>query len=170
MDEKKKSLLMEKAAALLAHRAYSRGEMRKKLAASVNVPGDNDTEIESTLDRLEELRLLNDADYAYNFALYRMKESGWGAAKIDAALLRNDVAKQVIAGAIARVLEETNEADFTLTAVIKKYCEKKGTPADAGAARRLALYLARRGFDEEQIFHAIEQVVPPEIFRKLTTD
>ena len=63
MDNERHKLLMKKAGALLARRAYTRGELRDRL-----VKTSGETPVESILDRLEQLNLLNDAAYAYNLA------------------------------------------------------------------------------------------------------
>ena len=77
MEEESSSKIMHRAGLLLARRPYSRGELREKLS----MLGDHQ-EIESTLDRLQELNLLNDVNYSYNLASYWMKHEGWGPIKV----------------------------------------------------------------------------------------
>jgi len=55
--------LLHKAGRLLARRAYTRGELRTRLAK-----GGNEEDIAGVLDQLETINLLNDAETAYNFA------------------------------------------------------------------------------------------------------
>ena len=171
------SLLMKRAAALIARRAYSRGEMRRKLAAAQNDDEVPSAEIEAVLDRLEYLNLLNDAEYAYNFAFYRIKDSGWGEEKVREALIDKndkDVAKAVADRALARVREEIAQdgPDGMVDALVeyaKSYCRKHGTPSSLKDAQKLARRLAGRGFDEDRIIGALQRIIPPEIFRHFET-
>jgi SOS response regulatory protein OraA/RecX len=157
--------LMKHAAALIARRAHSRGELRRKLAAAQKT--EEAGAIEAVLDRLEHLNLLNDAEYAYNFAFYRIKDLGWGEEKVREALFDRDIAKAAADRAIDRVLEEiaTDGMDDALMDYINSYCRKHGTPSTVKDAQKLARHLAGRGFDENRIIGALQRIIPPEIFR-----
>ena len=157
--------LMKRAAELIARRAHSRGELRRKLAA---VQNNAEADIEAVLDRLELLNLLNDAEFAYNFAFYRIKDAGWGEEKTREALLEKDVAKTVADRTLERVREETamNGAEDALMEYVNGYCRKHGTPSSLKDARKLARRLAGRGFDDDRIVDALQRVIPPEIFRR----
>jgi len=165
--------LMKRAAALIARRAHSRGELRRKLAiAQKTEEAPKAAEIEAVLDRLEYLNLLNDAEYAYNFAFYRVKDSGWGEEKVREALIGRYVEKAVADRAIERVREElapdgSPDEGITdaLIEYVKGYCRKHGTPACLKDAQKLARHIAGRGFDEDKIIGALQRIIPPEIFR-----
>ena len=159
---------MKRAAALIAQRAHGRGELRRKLAAMQNEQiSEADDEIEAVLDRLEHLNLLNDAEYAYNFAFYRIKDLGWGEEKVREALLGNDVAKAVADRALDRVREEIapDGINGALMEYIESYCRKRGKPSSLKETQKLARHLAGRGFDENSIIGALQRVISPEIFR-----
>jgi len=145
--------LMKRAAALIARRAYGRGELRRKLTAVQKADKASDAEIEAVLDRLEHLNLLNDAEYAYNFTFYRIKDSGWGEEKVREALLDRDVAKPVIDRALERVREEIapDGINDALIEYVAGYCRKHGTPTSMKDAQKLARHLSGRGFDENSI-------------------
>jgi SOS response regulatory protein OraA/RecX len=164
---------MKRAAAFIARRAHSRGELRRKLAAAQKSnEAPKIEEIEAVLDRLEYLNLLNDAEYAYNFAFCRIKDLGWGEEKVRTALLDMDVAKAVIDRALGRVREELapdDGADDALMEYVKGYCRKHGTPSSLKDARKLAGHLVRRGFDEDKTIGALRQIIPTEIFRHFET-
>ena len=157
--------LMKRATALIARRAHSRGELRRKLTAAQKTEGAD--EIEATLDWLERLNLLNDAEYAYNFAFYRIKDLGWGEEKVRKALFDAEVEKTVANHALRRVLDEIapDGLDDALMEYVNGYCRKHGTPSTLKDARKLAGRLAGRGFDEDSIIGALQRIVPPEIFR-----
>lgn len=167
---------MKHAAALLARRAHSRGELRRKLAAAA--PEASDGEIGAALDRLEHLDLLNDADYAYNFSLRRLDESGWGPAKIRAELLRREVAGHDIDAALDRALGSTDATGAAggardkggaggeagaLEARIDSYCARKGTPSTGRDAQRLARHLLGRGFGQDAVAEAVRRRFPAAI-------
>jgi SOS response regulatory protein OraA/RecX len=163
-----KNTLMKHAAALIARRSHSRGEMRRKLTAYKAEEDkeikelENIGEIETVLDRLEHLNLLNDAEYAYNFVFYRTKDLGWGEEKVRKALLDRDVATTVADRALERVLEEITPdgANDALLEYVSDYCRKHGTPSTLKDAQKLARHLAGRGFDEDRIIDAVTRVFP----------
>jgi len=164
--------LMKRAAALIARRARSRGELRRKLAAAQNV--EDAGAIEAVLDRLDQLNLLNDAEYAYNFAFYRIKDLGWGEEKVREALFDRDVAKTVADEALDRVRKEIAPGDTdgigaALIEYIESYCRKHGTPSTLKDAQKLARRLTGRGFDEDRVIGALQHIIPPEIFRHFET-
>jgi regulatory protein len=155
--------LIKRAGALLAKRAYSRGELKKKLD-----PVGQDPLIEETLDRLEQVNLLNDPEYAYNLALHHIQQLGWGPAKVKEDLFRRSVGPDVIEQAIERALCET-DIDAFLVEYIEKRCKKQGLQTDPKEIHKLVLHLIRRGFDENQIWGALRQIIPPDAFRCFET-
>jgi len=163
MDDELYIALLKKAGALLARRAYSRGELRDKIARIAGNP-----QVESVLDRLEQLNLLNDADYAYNFALYRIKQEGWGPAKVHDSLLRRHVVPAIIEQALERIRHELGD-ESALVEYMRKHCGKQGPPADPKNIRRLILHLRRRGYDENIIFSALKRIVPAAVMRHFET-
>ena len=159
MDAESQKRLLAKAGALLSHRAHSRGELRAKLEKIADK-----ALVEAALDRLEQLNLLNDAEYAYNFALCRVRQDGWGPAKITDSLLRRHVAETVIESTIKRIYREVG-GDFALTEYIKRHCGKKKLPADIKSVRKLILHLRQRGFNEDNIFAILTRMAPAAIMQ-----
>src|SRR5687768_10744837 len=108
--------LMSRAGNLLGRRSYSRGELARKLLKLADPP-----EVETVLDRLEELDLLNDSKYAYNFAFYRLRECGWGPLRVRHALLNRQVAADLVESALNRVFQEHGEGPM-LEGYLDRYC------------------------------------------------
>jgi regulatory protein len=156
-------LLMKKAGALLAKRAYSRIELQERLAGTAG-----DYSVEPVLDRLEQLNLLNDVEYAYNFALCRMKQEGWGPAKIRNALLRRHIQQRTIEAALQMVENELG-SDIAIEQDIREYSRKKGVPADIKSLRRLFAHLAQKGFDEDSIQGVLRRVIPAKLWHRFET-
>gem|GEM_PF-534350 len=163
MDTRPDPDLMKKAAALLARRPLCRADLGARLARAA--PG---TPVEPVLDRLEQLDLLNDAEYAYNFALHRMKRQGWGPARVDAALGRVGVPPPVIDAALGRVRGQLGE-DAGLGAEIDRLWARRGVPRTPAEARSLADALARRGFARDRISAALRRRLPAALARRFDT-
>ncbi len=153
--------LLKKAGALLARRAYSRFELQTKLTAIAEAH-----QVESVLDDLERLNLLNDAEYAYNFAFRRIRQQGWSPEKVRSALLQHHIEQSSIETALQQARNESDDASILLEHV-KRYCAKKGALTDSKSIRKLIVHLSHRGFDEETILGALRGIIPAEYLRRL---
>jgi regulatory protein len=154
---------MQKAGALLGRRAYSRGELRVKLA-----PAGNPDEIEEVLTHLQDVGLLNDAEYAYNFASRRISEMAWGDVKVYHSLVRRHVSSHLVEAAIRRVHQEVSEE-----LVLRRYLEKKACrgemPSDRKGIRKLIVHLRSRGFSEDRIWSSLRERIPAASWRRFET-
>ncbi len=160
LDVESHRILMKRAAALLARRSYSRAELRSKLLKTASAP-----QVESILNRLEQLNLLNDAEYAYNFALYQIGREGWGAVKVDAALRRRHVQPEIIKDALRRVRSELGDETVPVE-YMQKYCGKHWPPTDPARIQRLIMNLRRRGFGEAAIDRSLKKILPEPLYRR----
>ena len=144
--------LLRKAGALLARRQHSRGELRRKLLKFAGEP-----QVEAVLDRLEQLNLLNDGEYAYNFALYRMGRQVWGPAKVYEDLRSRYVKDEIIEKALDRVQNELGDEAISLD-YIRKYCRNHWPPADKKHIQKLIMHLRGRGFSNAAILEALDRI------------
>jgi len=156
-------LLFKKAGVLLARRAYSRGELRDQLAKMAG-----EMPVEPVLDRLTQLNLLNDEDYAYNFALRRITQDRWGPEKVRRSLLRRQVAQATVERFLEQIGSELGN-EPVLESYLQEYCKKRVHPADLKSLRRLFLHLRSRGFDEESILSMLRRAVPPALWQQFET-
>ncbi|HYK89706.1 MAG TPA: RecX family transcriptional regulator [Acidobacteriota bacterium] len=154
MEAELQKRLLNKAGSLLSRRSYSRGEMRAKLAKFAE-----SDDIEATLDGLEALNLLNDAEYAYNFAASRIAQNGWGPIKVRHSLLRRHVAPDIVEGALERVRRESGD-EIVLRVYLDRHCSKTGLPRDRQGIQKLVNHLRRRGFGDALIFSTLRRVIP----------
>ena len=154
---------MQKAGALLARRSYSKGELRTRLRKL-----GEEEEVETALSRLEGLGLLNDAEYAYNFASRRIKEMAWGAVKVHHSLIRRHVAPHLAESAIDRVHHEISE-DLVLSQYLDKLGKKNGLPRDRKAIQKLVSHLRSRGFQEDHIWNVLHERIPTATWRSYDT-
>jgi regulatory protein len=157
------SKLMHHAGAILSRRQHSRGELQAKLGR-LGDPKD----IERTLDRLEELGLLNDADYAYNFAFCHIREMSWGPRKVYDSLIQRHVAPQLAESAIDRVHLVTSE-EAVLNQYIDKLGRRFGFPRDRKGVRKLYSQLRSRGFHEDLIWNSLRNRIPAAFWRQNET-
>ena len=164
MDIDLHKLLLKKAGALLARRAYSRVDLQMKLAESAG-----EQQVESALQHLERLNLLNDPDYAYNFALRHIRQHGWSPARVQNALLAHHVTGAIIERALEKVRMESGGEESGIRQYVHKRYGKNGLPADPKGVRKLILYLQHRGFDEATIFGALRGVIPDEVLKHFET-
>ena len=164
MDSDSRNLLMKKAGAFLARRPYSRADLRKRLASF----GDED-QVESVLQHLERLNLLNDLDYAYNFALRRIRQQGWSHAKVQNALLGHQIRPEIIARALEQVRDEASGEDSVILEYVLKRYAKSGLPVDLKGIRKLIMHLRQRGFQEANIFSALRGKIPDAALRRFET-
>jgi SOS response regulatory protein OraA/RecX len=164
METEIHKVLLKRAGALLARRAYSHMELRNKLAGLAE-----DMEIEAVLNRLEHLNLLNDGDYAYNFALRRIRQLGWSPAKVKYALLRHHVGMPIIECALERVLGEMGSQSTMILQYIQRHCGKKGLPTDQKGIGKLIYSLSHRGFDNEHILRALKGILPASALQPFET-
>jgi regulatory protein len=163
MDSREQELLIKKCGDLLARRAYSRGELRDRLSRLAGK-----CSIDPVLDRLEQLNLLNDADYAYNFALRRFSIDGWGPDKVRKSLLRRQVAQRIVERALEAACGEIGP-ERILEKTVEKYRRRHGHPSDSKDVRKLFSHLRRQGFDEEEILGALRRLVSPALWQRFET-
>ncbi len=126
---------------LLSYKARTRRELVDKLAGK----GYPDGTIELVLERLAALGLVNDEEYAREWAETAARHKHYGPARIEASLRQRGIDREAAARAVAALLAERGEAELAADAARKKL-GSRGNPTDASAVRKLIGYLTRRGF------------------------
>ncbi|MDR5906388.1 regulatory protein RecX [Franzmannia qiaohouensis] len=135
---------------LLARREYSRAELHSRLAAK----GHEVAAIEACLDGLAEQNLQCDARFAETFVRSRIAR-GQGPLKIRAELGQRGIDRDGIQQAMSES-EDRGEADwFALAADVlaKRFTGPGESPRERARRER---FLASRGFDFEQVRHAMQ--------------
>jgi regulatory protein len=156
--------LMKKAVGFLSRRAYSRTELYRKLEAFAE-----SEHVENVITVLERLNLLNDSDYAYNFALRRIGLLGWSQARVRNLLLGHEVDAAVIEEALKRAYLESGGEESVLRRYAQKRFEKAGLPSSRKEVRKLIMHLRHRGFVDENIFRVLRENIPEEILPPFET-
>lgn len=138
----------DRALKLLAFRARSTSELRSQLLKK----GEPAADVEAAIVRLRDQKYLDDADFARQFARTKLLAAGASRRRIVQELSRRGVARDVADQAIEDLRE--NDGVDPATAV-RRVAEKKWRSLarfdDFTRRRRLYAFLARRGFDSDEI-------------------
>ena len=146
MSDAPQDALKKRALALLGRRAMSRRELVDKLAEK----GEDAEAAEIVADWLEEMRFLNDADYAAQ-VVEHYGAKGYGRRRVEQELWRRGVPKDLWDAALEALPEGTEELDRYLAQKLR------GTLPDRKEEKRAADALLRRGYNWEQIAAGIER-------------
>ena len=145
---------MERAGRWLALRPRTERELRDRLLDG----GFRSEVVTRALDRLRELRLVDDLAYARQWIEERAKK-GRSAQMLAAELGEKGIPPDVIQAALEEAApEEQAQATEVAAALLRKLAGRTLQEQ----ATRLYQGLARRGFSEEAVDAAVRAVLPPE--------
>ena len=147
----------ESALLLLTGRPHSAEELRRKLRRK----GFDGPEIAAVIERLEANGLVDDREFASQFAWSRLTgERPASARGVKHELLKRGVAGDVAAEAIEElVAEERIDEGAGLDATARKKLALMGSLEPQVLRRRLFGYLARKGYDLDDINKVIDRLV-----------
>jgi regulatory protein len=133
---------------LLAARPYSTQSLRRKLVQKEYASD----EVESTIARLTENGLLDDARYAEQYARSKILSTGASKRRLQQELYRKGIKGEAATTAIANVIEyEEIDPAAMIERVAKKKLAQLGDLEPLVVRRRLFAFLARRGYELEDI-------------------
>lgn len=135
---------------LLSVRARTQREMEQRLARR----GYPARVVRRVLGTLLDLGYLDDVAFARAWLDSKAAEGLPGRRLALAGLRRAGVPPQVAEEVVGRYYEDVAEADLALEAARRRAGRLVGLPRDV-ARRRLAAYLARRGFEREAVADAL---------------
>ncbi len=130
----------ERAAALLAYRAMSKGELERKLIEKGETPDD----AKEAVEWLDRLGALNDFEYAKSIVRH-YSGKGWGAGRIKEEFYRRRVPREYWEEA----LDELSGEDEKIARFIERRMVTRGN--DPKERKKTADALYRRGFSWESI-------------------
>ncbi len=133
---------MTRAVNLLGYKPRTIAEMRARL---LEKDWADPAVVEQVLDRLRELKYLDDEAYAANFAQARLSAKPLGRARLRRDLQRKKLPPQAVESALDQAYEERDE-EALINEAIRKRTRLKGPPDSPEAAKKLFDYLIRRGF------------------------
>ncbi|MDW5612750.1 recombination regulator RecX [Mycolicibacterium sp. jd] len=156
-DESTKS--GEQARALCLRLLTARARTRAELEAALAKRGYPDDIAAAVLDRLTQVGLVDDEDFAEQWVRSRRLNAGKGKRALAAELRKKGVDNEVIDGALAGIDAgaERTRAEQLVRDKLRR--EKLGDPDDRDAenkvARRLVGMLARRGYNQTMAFDVV---------------
>ena len=141
---------------LLGARPYSTSALRRKLIQKEYEPADAD----DAIGRLVANGLLDDRKYAEQFARSKMVTAGASKRRVQQDLYRKGIKGDLATNAIAAVIEDE---EIDPAAVIERVARKKlaqlGDLEPLVIRRRLFAFLARRGYELEEIKAVVARLV-----------
>jgi regulatory protein len=149
----------QKAYRLLSMRPHSEKELEKKLREK----GFPAVVIKEALEKLHDLKYLNDESFAIGWARDLAVNKLRGNRKIIASLREKGVASQLIDGAIASARLEISEEEAIAVLVRKKAAKKKPTAFDIKEKQRIFQSLMLRGFPPGLILNKLGKAGEEEI-------
>lgn len=145
----------DRALDILAFRARSSAELKRALVRK----GDEPSLVERAIVRLQEQGILDDAAFAQSFTRAKVLGANQSRRRVQQELARKGVSRTVSAAAIDVVFEEEGvDASAIVLAAARKKMRLLSALEPAVQRRRLYGFLARRGYDGEDIRHAMDAV------------
>ena len=138
----------------LARRAHARFDLRRRLLQKQHPPA----AVDGALARLAALGLLDDARFARDYAGAKATRGGGrGPTRLVRDLLSQGVERRVAEEAVrAALADDEVDPDATVRAVAEKRAKQLAELPAAVRKRRLAAFLARRGFQGPEVRAIVE--------------
>jgi regulatory protein len=134
----------DKALDMLATRERCAREVEERLQGA----GFDSQVVSTTISWLQSRGYVDDRRFAASFAEAKLR-AGWGAHRIRAELLHKGTEREVVEDVLEAAAQEGSGAEgvAAVVALARKRFEGQFATDPAGARRRVAGYLARRGYD-----------------------
>lgn len=141
---------------MLESHARSARDLRKRLI----LKGEPAALVDKAIVRLIELRYLDDAAYARMVARSKIENAGLSGHRLRQELFRRGIDRTVAEDALREVSEEMEDTqDAHLEKLARKRAERLRDEEPVAARRRLVSYLARRGYDLEDVLKVVRRVL-----------
>ncbi len=146
-----------KSAALryLVYRNRSSHEVREHLAKK----GFPSAVVEETLSHLKALNYLNDKNFAQSWGRSRTQTKKIGKQRLRQELLTKGIESEVVKDALQSIYSEIDELQLARDCVQKKISSMKEIDIDK-KRRRMAQFLARKGFTAATVYAILGQLLP----------
>jgi len=146
----------DRALAMLAARGRAGAELRRLLLGKK----EQAALVDAAIERLRSAGLLDDAEFARQFARSKALGAGMPRRRLRQELGRRGVAAELTDDAIDEVFaDEQIDEDALIEAAAQKKLRTLATLDPATRRRRLYAYLARRGYDADDIARVVRELV-----------
>jgi regulatory protein len=144
---------LRRAFKFLTYRSRSEAEVRAKLSHW----GFSRQRIESTLDKLRSLNLLNDETFARSWAQGRVEGRGYGPLRIERELRQKRIAPPLILQILRETFDETQGRERARALLEKRFRGKD--LEDKKILQRAVAFLQRRGYRDSVIAEVLKMPV-----------
>ena len=142
---------------LLAARAYTVRDIRRKMSQKGFVADEAD----AAVDRLVSSGLLDDARYAAEFARQRLVVGGASVRRVEQLLAAKGISRDLAKQATAQVAsEEDVDTLVYMERLARKKLRSMGDLALPVRRRRLFGFLARKGYELDDIKQVVARILP----------
>jgi len=144
----------DRALNLLSFRARSARELERRLLQK----GVTRERADRVIAKLREVGLIDDAAFARQLALSKMS-AGASRRRVHQELFKRGVAREVADGAVEQVVEEEGLSDAeSIERIARKKWRSLASLDEPTRRRRLFAFLARRGFDSDEVSRVVRQL------------
>lgn len=146
----------DRALAMLASRARASRELARLLVRK----GEPEPFVRAAIERLTAIGYLDDAAFARQFARSKLAVGGLSRRRLQSELARRGIARDVADAAIAEMLQEehVDEAGILDQLAARKLHALRDQPPDV-QRRRVFAFLARRGYDLDDVRAAVDRAL-----------
>ena len=152
-EEAESRRAFEKALRLLSFRDRSRQEMLSGLKDR----GFSEPVLSRTIDRLTELKYLDDEAFSVRYARHLAVNRLYGDRRIEMALTEKGIERDIVRRGIAQARQELAQKDAISLLLDKKIGGRK-KDLDPAEKRRIAQFLLRRGFSSSVVYEVLREM------------
>ncbi len=152
---KAKERTMNRAVKLLAAKPRSIGELRTRLLDKLWT---NDEIVDGVIEKLKEYKYLDDAQFAKDLALSKLRQKPQGKRRLQQALSQKQLDKETVEEAIDSAFEKMPEGEL-IDIAIEKRLRLKGRPATREDTKKFYDHLLRQGFGFDLIREKMVRLV-----------
>ena len=154
---KSRERTMNRAGNLLAAKPRSIGELRERL---LEKSWTNLEIVDGVIEKLEGYGYLDDQKFAEDLALSKLRQKPQGKRRLQQAMSRKKLDREVLDNAIASAFEKMPETDL-IDAAIEKRLRLKGRPETREDTKKFYDHLLRQGFAFDLIRDKMSAVAKP---------
>lgn len=143
----------ERALYLLGRRAHTRKELSDKLCRVVEAPV-----AQQVVQRMEELGLINDYDFAQRYLRDLAHRKGYGAARLRQEMRKKGLSSEIIDQALGEFAQQEEPREALRTLISRRY--EHSLSSEKGRARTIAA-LQRRGYQYADIRAVLAEFACP---------
>ncbi len=155
--EKARERTMNRAVKLLAAKPRSIGELRERLLEKNWTDG---AIVDGVLGKLQEYGYLDDAQYARDLAVSKLRQKPQGKRRLQQAMSQKKLDRETIESAVNSAFEKMPEAEL-IDAAIEKRLRLKGRPKTRDDVKKFYDHLLRQGFGFDLIRQKISEIAKP---------